>query len=138
MVEAHLARTVAERHDPRQLRRLRAIVAKEADLRDPPARPDPRAGRDAFHLALVEMAGNPVVTALYHAIQTTVSSCIREQVDTELDPDQPMAPPYKHDHRLLLRLIESSDGPRVEEVWRRHLSDGLERKRSLLASRSLA
>ncbi|WP_043915436.1 FadR/GntR family transcriptional regulator [Kitasatospora griseola] len=131
-LETEAARLAAERHTPDDLARMRAALAREAEVMA--AHPE-RAGREAtvehdleFHTAIVEAAHNPALTEVYRYFGASVRESMRAAFGDHEMPEVAIGT-----HAALVDAIESGDPERAEAACRALLAEPTAAVEQLLA-----
>ncbi|MFF7453581.1 FadR/GntR family transcriptional regulator [Kitasatospora sp. NPDC008115] len=132
-LETEAARLAALRHTPEDVRRMRAALAREAEVFA--AHPE-RAGREAtvehdleFHTAVVEAAHNPALTEVYRYFGASVRESMRAAFGDHEMPEVVMAT-----HQALVDAIESGDPELAEQACRTLLAEPTAAVEQLLAA----
>ena len=122
IIEPVCASTVAERHDPADVARLRAAMAAA----EPSSDPRYRAGAQTdFHAELVAVAGNQTLMLLHGIVQRIIDSATTRRVGSAQADDEAVHLGERA-HQRLLDAIEAGDGERAARTWRRHLDETTE------------
>ncbi len=131
-LETEAARLAAVRHTPEDLARMRAALAREAEVI---AAHSERASREAtvehdleFHTAIVEAAHNPALTEVYRYF----SASVRESMRTAFG-DHDMPEVVVATHAALVDAIESGDPQAAENACRALLNEPTAAVEQLLA-----
>ncbi|MFI9270150.1 FadR/GntR family transcriptional regulator [Kitasatospora sp. NPDC052896] len=131
-LEAEAARLAAVRHTAEDLERMRAALAREAEVI---AAHSERVAREAtvehdleFHTAVVEAAHNPALAELYRYF----SASVREAMHTAFG-DHEMPEVVVATHEALVDAIESGDPERAEAACRALLNGPTAAVEQLLA-----
>ena len=119
MLECQTATLAAERAEPGELRRMRAVL----EQLDQSSGPLEKAGFDiTFHTLLARAAHNPVIEAMFASITPlTYELMIRSLADPKVSAE---GAPLHHD---LLHALERRDQTQARAVMSQHLSLALER-----------
>ncbi len=132
-LETEAARLAALRHTPADIVRMRAVLAREAEIIA--AHPE-RAGREAtvehdleFHTAVVEAANNPALTEVYRYFGASVREAMRTAFGDHEMPEVVVAT-----HEALVDAIESGDPDRAEAACRELLAGPISGVEQLLAA----
>ncbi|GAA1399938.1 FadR/GntR family transcriptional regulator [Kitasatospora putterlickiae] len=132
-LETEAARLAALRHTPEDVRRMRAALAREAEVFA--AHPE-RAGREAtvehdleFHTAVVEAAHNPALAEVYRYFGASVREAMRAAFGDHEMPEVVMAT-----HQALVDAIESGDPERAEQACRALLAEPTAAVEQLIAA----
>ncbi|MGW6917838.1 FadR/GntR family transcriptional regulator [Kitasatospora sp. NPDC054939] len=132
-LEAEGARLAALRHTPEDIARMRAALAREAEVLA--AHPE-RAGREAtvehdleFHTAVVEAAHNPALAEVYRYFGASVRESMRTAFGDHDMPEVVVAT-----HAALVDAIESGDPDRAEAACRALLAEPTAAVEQLLAA----
>jgi DNA-binding FadR family transcriptional regulator len=119
-LEAPLARLMVADIKPRQIARLRALIAEAEEHLDDP---EGYAEYDvAFHLLVAELAGNQTLEVLVQMLYHIVSTARRRYTAT-LDRGSHLIE-YRQVHKTHAKLVElaaTRDPEAAEDLWRRHL-----------------
>ncbi|WP_329565751.1 FadR/GntR family transcriptional regulator [Kitasatospora sp. NBC_01266] len=131
-LEAEAARLAAVRHTPEDLDRMRAALAREAEVI---AAHSERVGREAtvehdleFHTAVVEAAHNPALTEVYRYFGASVREAMRTAFGDHEMPEVVVAT-----HAALVDAIASGDPERAEAACRALLAEPTAAVEQLLA-----
>jgi DNA-binding FadR family transcriptional regulator len=131
-LEAEAARLAAVRHTEADLARMRAALAREAEVIA--AHPE-RVGREAtvehdleFHTAVVEAAHNPALTEVYRYFGASVREAMRTAFGDHGMPEVVVAT-----HQALVDAIASGDPERAEAACRALLAEPTAAVEQLLA-----
>lgn len=132
-LEAEAARLAALRHTPEDIVRMRAALAREAEVI---ASHPERAGREAtvehdleFHTAVVEAAHNPALAEVYRYFGASVRESMRTAFGDHEMPEVVVAT-----HEALVDAIESGDPDRAESACRALLAEPTAAVEQLLAA----
>ena len=115
MIEPAAVAQLARRRDEHAIERLRELVRDQRDT------PDDATLADQFHVQLVELAGNPVLTQYCKLIHYLVRGQIRALWSARRDVDQPVPHDSTDAHATLVELLAAGAVHAASEHWRRHL-----------------
>ncbi|MDH6137392.1 DNA-binding FadR family transcriptional regulator [Kitasatospora sp. MAA4] len=131
-LEAEAARLAAVRHTPEDLDRMRAALAREAEVI---AAHSDRVGREAtvehdleFHTAVVEAAHNPALTEVYRYFSASVRESMRTAFGDHEMPEVVVAT-----HQALVDAIAAGDPEQAEVACRALLAEPTAAVEQLLA-----
>ena len=117
VVEPPAVRMLAERRDPEAARKLRELIAQEAQVID-----DGHAFAELstrFHELVMELAGNQtlalVVGMLHDIIETGAASSMERRLDVDATKRSVRS------QEKLVELIEAGEADRAEQHWRNHM-----------------
>jgi DNA-binding FadR family transcriptional regulator len=128
-IEPHAVCILAERHDKRDIVRLRASIAEMKTLTDKGMWRELAADMARFHHLLVELAGNQVLSFMATLIATVL---VRHQHHHAYVTDEPQPMPLLSleerskgplSIEKLVRLIEAGDREAAESHWREHIKN---------------
>ena len=119
MIEPAAVAQLARRRDEQTVERLRALVHEQREGRDDDAGGANSA--DQFHVALVELAGNPVLAQYCRLIQYLIRGQIKALRAGDGDPGA--AHNATKAHAALIELVAAGAVHAASEQWRRHLED---------------
>lgn len=116
IIEPMIARIVAERHDPVDVKVVQAFLDGE---RESPPDPGNRAGvykaAADFHAMLIDMAGNPVLSLTARSYQDVLVERQQTICTTDAQPD------LEHDHTAIAKAVVKGEGARAERLMREHM-----------------
>jgi DNA-binding FadR family transcriptional regulator len=131
-LETEAARLAAVRHTPEDLERMRAALAREAEVFA--AHPE-RVGREAtvehdleFHTAVVEAAHNPALAEVYRYFGASVREAMSAAFGDHEMPEAVIAT-----HQSLVDAIATGDPDRAEAACRALLAEPIAAVEQLLA-----
>jgi DNA-binding GntR family transcriptional regulator len=119
-LEPLAAHYAAQRHDPENLKRIKAALAEQRRARGP------RATYNAirrFHLAIVDAADSPQIARFAGSLwsgRIGLHVFLRQADRAALAADV-------DDHKVIAQAIEERDGDRAEQLMREHIAISLER-----------
>ena len=120
LLEGAVAKDLAERHDSVDLTALTGLI--EA-MDDPTLGPTEYVALNGkFHLALAEVSGNKIVSAVMVGLRNSIETVTLEGTDTVANWAT-IAGRLQDEHRELLRTIVTGDGALAAEQMRKHISD---------------
>jgi DNA-binding GntR family transcriptional regulator len=125
-VEPVAARYAAERRTQKQLEEMKAAIGDQRKTRDPRAT---YAAIRRFHLAVVDGAGNPLLSRFAGTLWTgriAIHVFLRQADRAVLDADV-------EEHEEILAAIENGDGKLAERLVHDHIAVSLERLLSIRA-----
>ena len=118
LLESWALESAAKDVDATQVARLAAMLDA---MDDPRLSPDEFHRLDAeFHVALTELAGNVVITAIMTSLRVSIRGYVMYGVHA-LPDWQAMARRLRREHRGILRAVESRKGDRAAQLVRRHI-----------------
>jgi GntR family transcriptional regulator, transcriptional repressor for pyruvate dehydrogenase complex len=120
MIEPAAVAQLARRRDEHAIAELRALLDSEQSFGDDQ---DGTTPADAFHVRMVELAGNPVLAEYCMLIHYLIGGHLKALRSTRRDPD----PTDGHDatdaHAELVDLVAAGAVHAATEHWRKHLDD---------------
>jgi DNA-binding FadR family transcriptional regulator len=120
LLEPAAVRHLAERASASDVKKLRAAHQAELDVGDDY---DANAhNATLFHALLVELVGNQTLTLLNElliGIQDTQNRTVVDRLETKAAGD--VVANARHDHELVIELIEQGDPGAAEAAWTKHL-----------------
>lgn len=122
VLEPPCARSLANKHTPAALGRLRAAVeAEKSALDDPMALVD---AQDAFHSLLVELAGNQTLSLLSGMLRYVVEHGNATRLADVLGSEAHRSRSRKahRAHVRLVDLIAAGKADEAEKLWARHIT----------------
>jgi DNA-binding FadR family transcriptional regulator len=119
MIEPAAVGNLARRHDDETVELLRASVREQRAAEDAGA---PARSADQFHVRLVELAGNPVLTQYCKLIHYLIRGQMRQLSDSR-DKDPALAHGSADAHDMLIDLVAAGAAHAAVEHWRNHLND---------------
>jgi DNA-binding FadR family transcriptional regulator len=128
-IEPYAARVLAERHDRRDIARLRAHIEGMRQLTEKQLWPDLAVDLARFHYLLAELTGNQLLSFMATLIATVLVHFQKHYAEvTEVTESAPFISPEARSKgpssiEKLVRLIEAGDGPGAEAHWREHIKN---------------
>jgi DNA-binding FadR family transcriptional regulator len=120
MIEPAAVAQVARNHDDQTVELLRDLVRAQ---RDSAQDEGGATSADQFHVQLVELAGNPVLTQYCKLIHYLIRTQVRSLRATRRVDDLPVAHVSADAHDTLVELIAAGAVHAASEHWRRHLEE---------------
>lgn len=118
MIEPAAVAQLARRHDDGTIEALREL------LRSDGADGSALAPADQFHVQLVELAGNPVLTQYSTLIHFLIRGQLRAlRSSRHEDEDEPTAKTVREAHRTVVDLVAAGAVHAASEHWRQHLDE---------------
>lgn len=118
LIEAYACQVAALHHTEEDLRFLRENYEKAAQYTLTGSLEDMNRCGGAFHLYIVDMAHNEIISGFYRSI---VQPSMDERQEFFSDCEQTEISDSLHDHDALIRAFEAHDAARAKEIIRRHL-----------------
>lgn len=116
VIEPMIARLVAERHDPDEVKTVQEWLDTDGDRKhEPPDSANFYRAAAEFHAMLIDMAGNPVLALTARSYQDVLV----ERQQTICAPDR--QPDLGHDHRAIAKAVIKGDAPLAEQLMREHM-----------------
>jgi len=119
LLEGAVAKNLAESNDTIDLSHLNDLLVAMDDPRLSPTEYIILNGR--FHLAMAEVSGNKIVTAVMSGLRHSIETATYEGADDIADWPA-TATRLQREHRDLLRIISEGDGPEAARKIQAHIS----------------
>lgn len=120
MIEPAAVAQMARRHDDQSVELLRDLVRAQ---RDSSQGDGGATSADEFHVQLVELAGNPVLSQYCKLIHYLIRAQIRSLRSSARHDDLPVAHVSADAHETLVEFIAAGAVHAASEHWRRHLEE---------------